>query len=374
MIASTPDDTLPPRDADWRLAEPASLGFDPGRLSDAARFAAEHEIGWSRDLGRQLASGQFEPPPWNEILGPVSPRGGPAGVVLRHGRPAASWGEDSRADMTFSVAKSYLAVLAGIAWADGLIGDVDEPVGARVRDGGFDDPHNAGITWAHLLQQTSEWQGTLWSKPDQVDHYRELGAGADNSRKGELRPLQAHGRHWEYNDVRVNRLSLSLMRLFRRPLPEVLAERVMQPIGCSDDWAWRGYDNAWEMVEGRSMQGVPGGSHWGGGLWISARDQARLGALILRRGRWGDRQVLPEAWVSRMLTPCVLKPDYGWLWWLNTGHARWPAASERAAAAIGAGGNIILVDPAHDLVLVARWLHEAHTAGLVARLIGAIED
>jgi len=353
---------------------PAAAGFDADRLQAAVGFAADHEIGWSRDIAAQLAQGQFEPPPWNEILGPTSDRGGPQGVIVRHGQLAATWGDPDRADMTFSVAKSYLAVLAGIAFADGLIADPRDRVGDRITDGGFDSEQNRATTWEHLLQQTSEWDGTVWSKPDQVDRYRQLGPQADNSRKGEARPLAPPGRYWEYNDVRVNRLSLSLMQLFRRPLPDVLAERIMLPLGASDDWAWRGYDNAWEEIDGRRLQGVPGGSHWGGGLWIGARDQARLGQLILQKGRWGGRELLPAAWCARMLSPCAINPEYGYLWWLNSGRQRWPAASDRAAAAIGAGGNIILVDPAHDLVVAARWLDDGATATFVGMVIDAIAD
>lgn len=365
---------LPPPASNWQTDDPARLGFDATALANATDFAVAHEVAWSRDIGEQLAKGQFEPPPWNEILGPASPRGGPQGVIVRHDRIAATWGDPDRADMTFSIAKSYLAVLAGLAVADGLIRSIDDAVADYVDDGGFNDAHNAAVTWRQLLQQTSEWSGTVWDKPDVVDHHRQLGAGADNSRKGTPRALQVPGSCWEYNDVRVNRLSLALMQVFRRPLPEVLAERIMAPIGCSDDWAWRGYRNAWCDIDGRRMQGVPGGSHWGGGIWIGARDQARLGVLMLHDGVWGGRRLLPDGWVRELTTPCAINPEYGLLWWLNTGRARWPAASADACAAIGAGGNIILVEPAYDLVLVARWLDDAATAELIARVIAAIRD
>ena len=223
------------------------------------------------------------------------------------------------------------------------------------------------------MQQTSEWEGTLWDKPDLIDRNRQVGAGADNSRKGQHRDLRTPGSHWEYNDVRVNRLSLSLLQVFRRPLAEVLRERVMRPIGASDDWSWNAYRNASVTIDGIAMPSVPGGSHWGGGLWIGAEDQARLGQLVLNRGRWADKRILPEDWLERMLRPCEIKPDYGYLWWLNTDRERYPAASAEAVAAVGAGGNTILVEPAHDLVLVSRWLADEHMNELIERTIGAIE-
>ena len=355
-------------------SDPNGAGFSPFRLANAVAFAENHEIAWSRNIDDQLGSGEFEPPPWNEVLGPTKPRGGPAGVILRRGRLAAAWGDIMRTDMTFSVAKSYLAVLAGLAVMDGLIGGVNELVAKSALDDHFTSAQNRDITWLHLLQQTSEWEGTLWDKPDLIDRNRQLGAGADNSRKGQHRDLSPPGAYWEYNDVRVNRLSLALLHVFRRPLDEVLWERIMAPMGASEDWSWNAYRNANVTIDGMTMPSVPGGSHWGGGLWIGARDQARLGQLILQRGAWDGRQLLPESWIDAILTPCGINPEYGYLWWLNTDRARYPAASAKAAAAVGAGGNTILVEPAHDLVLVARWLDGAALEPLIAQTIEAITD
>jgi CubicO group peptidase (beta-lactamase class C family) len=364
----------PPEGAAWQPGGAQAAGFDQARLAAAIAFAEQNEIGWSRDIADQLGQGEFEPPPWNEVLGPTGVRGGPAGVIVKRGRMAAQWGDPDRTDQTFSVAKSYLAVLAGIAWKDGLFADVDEPVAQRLpEDEAFTGAHNGAVTWRQLLQQTSEWRGTVWDKPDQIDHNRQLGPYPDNSRKGQLRELQAPGGHWEYNDVRVNLLSRTLMRLFRRPLPEVLAERVMAPIGASSDWAWRGYRNATEEIGGRAMEGVPGGTHWGGGLYIGARDQARMGQLILQGGRWGGREIVSADWVQRMLTPCPQNHQYGFMWWLNGQRDRHQMASARAVSASGAGGNTILVEPVHDLIIVSRWLAPQALNALVEQVIEAIE-
>ena len=97
------------------------------------------------------AVADYETGPWSEVVGPVVPRGGPAGMILRGGRIVAEWGDTARPDMTFSVAKSYLSLLAGIAVGDGLIRELDEPVALTVTDGGFEGPHNGAITWRHLL-------------------------------------------------------------------------------------------------------------------------------------------------------------------------------------------------------------------------------
>lgn len=324
-------------------------------LEEAARFATENETPWPYDLKRHLEGGYFEPAPFNEILGPIRPRGEPNGLVLRSGAKVVSWGDTQQVDFTFSAAKSYLSMLAGIAVMDGLIRDLDEPVGRTVHDGGFEGPHNGAITWRHLLQNTSEWEGTLFGKSDVIDRNRNL-AVEGKGHKGDPRPLRAPGEYWEYNDVRVNRLSLALLRRFGRPLPEVFAERIMRPIGASSDWSWHGYRTSGVEVDGQIIESVSGGTHWGGGMLIHAEDQARLGLLMLRRGDWNGKQVLPETWIAESLRPCRLKPVYGFLWWLNTGHGRYASAPESSFFASGAGGNITWVDPDHDLVAVMRWL------------------
>jgi CubicO group peptidase (beta-lactamase class C family) len=366
-----------PDAAAWASVALAEAGLDPAKLQAAVAFAEASDSPWPRSFyypdGRYVGIVEWnETGPWSEVAGPVVPRGGPAGLILKGGRIVAEWGDTTRADMTFSVAKSYLAVLAGLAVSDGLITNVDEPVGATVEGPWFASAHNAGITWRHLLQQASEWQGELWGKSDQVDHNRQLGIGADNSRKGQRRALKTPGTHYEYNDVRVNLLAFCLLQRFGRALPEVLRDRVMDPIGASKDWQWHGYRTSWTEVAGQRVQSVSGGAHWGGGMFIGARDQARLGLLVARRGRWSDRQILPETWVENMLSPSPTNPSYGYLWWLNKGGARYPSAPASSVFALGAGNNMIWIDPEHDLVTVLRWIDKAAVGGFLSRLMAAV--
>jgi CubicO group peptidase (beta-lactamase class C family) len=352
---------------------PGDAGFDPAKLAEAIAFAEAHETKWQRDIHAQLEAGNFEPPPDNEIIGPTAPRGGPNGLLLRGGQVVARWGDTGRVDMTFSVAKSYLSILAGVAVSDGLISDLDQKVGETVRDGGFEGPHNGAITWRHLLQQTSEWEGTLFGKSDVIDRYRTLaGAGAPAGKKGTARPLQAPGTYWEYNDVRVNRLSLALLRLFGRALPEVFAERVMRPIGASADWRWEGYRNSFVDIGGRQVQSVSGGGHWGGGVFIHAEDQARIGLLMAQDGVWNGRRILPEGWVAESLKPCPINGEYGLLWWLNTGRKPHPSASAASFFAVGAGGNFTWIDPPNDLVGVLRWIDAPKVDGWIGKVMAAL--
>jgi CubicO group peptidase (beta-lactamase class C family) len=362
----------PPHPDRWERTTPSEVGLDPATLAAAVRDAGEHETPWGRDLALEVAGAFQEQPPWNQTLGPVRPRGGPNGLLLRGGLVVAEWGDVTRADMTFSVAKSYLSILAGLAWDRGLIVDPHERVRARVDDGGFDPPHNDTITWHHLLQQTSEWEGVLWDKPDLIDRNRAVGGRPSSAPKGSHRDLRSPGEFWEYNDVRVNRLSLALLRLWRRPLPEVFRELVMDPLGASRQWEWHGYRNSYVEIAGQSVPSVSGGGHWGGGVFISARDQARIGLMLLRRGIWGSRRILSEEWIDRMLEPCPLFHNYGYLWWLNSDRALYPNASPRSYYGRGAGGNLTWIDPENDIVAVLRWSDPAAMNGFMKLTAAAL--
>ncbi len=342
----------------------------------AIAFAQAHEIAWPREPLTDLAHWGVhhdDPPPFNCLRGPVHPRGGVSGVIRVGDEEVASWGEPDRADQTFSVAKTYLALLAGIAQARGLL-EPDERVSDRLPGIGFESAHNRSITWVHLLTQTSEWEGECFGMPDQVEHYRRVSYDPQPpvGRKGDPRPLQAPGSYWEYNDVRINQLSLALLHLFKRPLAEVFFEHVLEPIGGGRGFAWEGYDDAWVEIDGRRMQSVPGGTHWGGGVTISARDQARIGQLLLDDGTHRGRQVVPRAWVQRMHTPCAQAPFYGWLSWLNGDGRLFAAASRQSWFMFGAGGHMVWIAPENRATIVTRWLDGDHAAGFVRHVMEAL--
>jgi CubicO group peptidase (beta-lactamase class C family) len=345
-------------------------------LEQAVQFAVEHETSWSRDTGASWGIHQDDPPPWNRLLGPVHPRGPVSGIILLNGKALISWGEPDRPDLTFSVAKTYLALIAGVAHDHGLLPDVDEPVGARISGIGFDEGRNAQVTWAHLLQQISEWEGECFGVPDQVERYRRVqfqGTPALGN-KGDARPLRTPGTYWEYNDVRINQLSLALLHLFSRPLPEVFRETIMQPIGASDQWSWVGYDNAWIELAGRRIQSVPGGTHWGGGISIGSVDQARVGQMLLDEGRANGRQVISPQWIERMRTPCAIAPFYGYLIWLNHARRVFPSVPASSYFAIGAGSSFTWVEPERRMVLVVRWIDAAYADEFFGRVLEALGD
>jgi CubicO group peptidase (beta-lactamase class C family) len=357
------------------------MSVDRG-LAEAVAFAQAHEVPWPRDPHAAPAPGQQpwgvhhdDPPPYTRLRGPVHARGPQSGVVRQRGVEIASWGEPDRADLTFSVAKTYLALLAGVAQGQGLLPDEDEPVAARLPGIGFDDAHNRPITWTHLLTQTSEWEGTSFGLPDSVDRWRKVAQDPRPAAgpKGGARPLQAPGTYWEYNDVRINQLALALLHLFRRPLPEVFLEQVLRPLGAGAGYAWRGYDDAWVDLPGVGrVPSVPGGSHWGAGVSISARDQALVGQLLLDDGMAAGRALLPRDWLRKMAEPCAIAPFYGRLLWLNRDGRAFPGASTRAVFMVGAGGHYVGIDPELDAVVTLRWLDPAHVAEAMPRFADAL--
>ena len=363
-----------------QAADPIAAGFDPARLDAAIAVHRAHETDWPRSMYRP--DGQYigtaaigDRPEFAAVIGPVRPRGAPNGLILRGGRLVAEWGDTARPDMTFSVAKSYLALLAGLAVADGLIADLDGPVAAEVDQPWFASPHNARITWRHLLQQTSEWQGTLWGKPDTADHNRVVGGPAEKrtAPKGEARVLAEPGTHFEYNDVRVNLLAACLTDRFGRALPDVLRERVMDPLGASAAWEWHGYEGSVLDPGGRALRCVSGGGHWGGGQFIGSRDHARMGQLVLDGGVWAGRQIVPAAWLRTMLAPSPCNDQYGLLWWLNSGAVPlFPSAPKDSVFALGAGRSLVWIASSLELVMVVRWIDRDGADGLFGAVMAAL--
>ena len=346
------------------------------KLERAVQFAVAHETPWSREIDDKWGIHHEDPPPWNRLLGPVHARGSVSGTLIMGGKTLISWGEPNRPDLTFSIAKTYLALLAGVAYDRGLLPDVDEPVGARISGIGFEKGRNAQVTWAHLLQQTSEWEGECFGVPDQVDRYRTLQyqGGTAKGKKGDPRPLQTPGAFWEYNDVRINQLSLALLHLFGRALPKVFREAIMQPIGASNQWRWAGYDNSWIDLNGHRVQSVPGGTHWGGGLSIGSLDQARVGQLLLNDGKANGSQVISADWIKSMRTPCTIAPFYGYLIWLNHANRVFPSVPASSYFAIGAGSSFTWMEPERNMVLVVRWIDADHADEFFGHILQAVDD
>jgi hypothetical protein len=337
----------------WQHKRPEEVGMNAALVSEAVKAATSREINGNRDLHLEQATTFGRNEPFDSVIGPLKPRGPVSGLIVHRGTIVSEWGEPDRVDVSNSVTKTFLTTVIGLAWQRGLIRDLNDyardymPPGVDL----FEAEHNQKIRWEHLLRQTSDWQGTLWAKPDWAD--RPEGKTAADWPN---RPLREPGTFFKYNDVRVNVMSLAAVHVWRRPLPQVLREEVMDPIGASSTWRWYGYENSWVEIDGLKIQSVSGGGHWGGGMFINSYDMARFGYLFLRNGKWKDRQIVSEKWIQMARTPGPANKTYGFAnWYLNTDRKPVPSAPATAVRFVGAGNNIIYIDWENDLVIVTRW-------------------
>ncbi len=375
----------------WEHRTPEQVGMDPAAIAAAVAFAQASETSNPRDMIENHYR-SFAREPFGEAIGPMKERGPQTGIIVKDGYIVAEWGEPDRVDMTHSVSKSFLSTTVGLAWADGLIRSVNDRVApylppillppgdgepgreSQVEVGAsrpiylFTTEHNRQITWNHLLRQVSDWEGTLWGKPDWSDR------PARDPNEWLTRERPAPGTQYEYNDTRVNLLALAATLVWREPIQGVLRDRIMRPIGASSTWRWHGYENSWILLDGLRVQVPSGGGHWGGGMFISAYDQARFGLLTTRRYHWGDEQLVPVEWWEMATTPTDVQPGYGFMnFFLNPDRSRIAAAPEGAWIHLGSGTNMIYCDPEHDLVIVARWIDGGAMGELVTKVLEAIE-
>jgi CubicO group peptidase (beta-lactamase class C family) len=341
-------------DTTWQIKSPSEMKMNQVLVDSAVKFAQANE---NKKFDRDMRIGTlkaYADEPDFKIIGPTKERGGPAGLIIKNGYIVAQWGDINRVDMTNSVTKSFLSTVAGLAIDKRLIKNVTDKVNTYVWDGTFAGPHNSKITWDNLLTQSSDWSGTQFGLPDWADRPPKEGSIDD----WKNRKLNEPGTVFKYNDVRVNVLAYSLLQVWRKPLPMVLKEKIMDPIGASTTWRWFGYDNSFVNIDGIMMQSVSGGGHHGGGLFISASDQARFGLLFLRMGKWKTQQLISEKWVKAVHQSSSANKSYGYMWWINSSK-KWKDISSEIYYADGAGGNYIVIDNEHDLVVVTRWIDES---------------
>lgn len=382
---------FPPMGA-WEEKNPTEFKINTAKINEAIQFAIDNESDADKNLKLAHYQSAFGREPLGFPVGPMKDRGSAAGLIIYKGYIIGKWGDTERVDLTFSVAKSILSTTVGLAVEKGLIKsekDLVHPYMGPIipydpnkalrnkSDHLFEEdvfelfatPHNKKITWEHLLRQTSDWEGTLWGKPDWADRPQ------GNSSEWLTRKRNEPGTVYNYNDTRVNVLALAIMNVWRKPLPVVLRENVMEKIGASPTWRWTGYENSFVILDGQIMQSVSGGSHWGGGLFISAMDQARFGYLTLRKGNWNGVQVISSDWIEKSRVPSLVQANYGFMnYFLNTDRKEIPAAPEKAFFHLGAGTNMIYVDEENDLVIITRWIKNDKKSGLVKLVLESLPN
>lgn len=376
-----------PSAKNWEHKSPSFFSIDSNKIKEAFDYAMAHENTQPKNLWLSQAM-QFGKEPFSDPIGPMADRGPAAGIIIYKGYIIAEWGDPSSVEMTHSVTKSLVSSVVGLAYEKGLISSLDdkvytylppvEVVSTEVQLNEnpitktsfiypFETEHNRKISWDHLLRQTSDWEGVLWGKPDWADR------PSDKSAEWTTRKRFEPGSVFKYNDTRVNALTLAATLVWRKPLPEVLRENILNPIGASNTWVWAGYKNAWIIVDGKMIQSVSGGGHFGGGMFINAYDMGRFGLLTLRKGNWNGKQILSEDWIRKSTTPTPANTGYGFMnYFLNTDRKMYPSAPATAYAHIGNGTNAIYVDSENDVVAVVRWIDDKSMDGFIKIVLSAL--
>ena len=340
----------------WETKSPSEFGYNEKKINQAIDFVIKNQNPGNKDLRVEILKG-FSSEPYHSILGPTKKRGETNGLIIKDGYIIASWGDTKRVDMTFSVTKSYLSAVTGIAYDNELINSEEDYVSEYLWDKTFDGNKNSRITWEHLLNQSSDWKGSLWGINDWEDR-PDTSKEIDDWRS---EPQKEPGTFYKYNDVRVNVLAYSLLHVFREALPKVLKKYIMDPIGASNSWRWYGYENSWINLDGVMTQSVSGGGHNGGGIFINSEDHARFGLLFLNNGIWDGKRVISENWIKKSITPSKTNPEYGYMWWINSELGEdykttdWKYLPTNIYYGSGFGGNKVIIIPDENMVIVGRW-------------------
>ena len=374
---------------EWQSKTPEEVGMDATKLQEAIVFAIDNEVKNPRNMEENHYR-TFGKEPFGDAIGPMKDRGSQTGIIIKNGYIVAEWGDPERPDMSHSVTKSFLSTTVGLAYDKGLIKSIQDTVypyvpaiqvytplppankadhfGTANMLDLFATPNNRKITWNDMLRQTSDWEGTLWGKPDWADR------PSTNASEWLMRARNVPGTVYEYNDTRVNVLALATLNVWRKPLPQVLKENIMDEINASTTWRWYGYENSFIILDGEIVQSVSGGGHWGGGMIINAYDMARFGYLTLRKGKWNNKQLISEQWINWATTPTPAQIGYGFMnYFLNTDGKYLPSAPTTSFTHIGNGTNMIYVDRENDIVAVVRWIDNKSLDGFVNALLKAVK-
>jgi len=292
---------------DWTVADPADHGIDPAGLEAARAYAFEPE---------------------HHTQGVVVIRGGEiVGEWYADGSDAESWAA------SWSVAKSFTSATVGIAIDEGDIAGVDEPAATYLADWAGTD--HADITVGDLLHMSS---GLDWDEDYRgadSDIVRMVTGEPDELAYALSVPMKAEpGTRWSYSSGDTMLLSGIVQAATGEPLADYATEHLLDPIGI-DQVEW------WRDAAGHTLGYCC--------FDTTSRDFARLGLLYLHHGRWGDEQVVPEAWVDDSLVP-VEDSDgqYGYQWWTYD----IDGVPDDAFLAEGVDGQFIYVIPSLDLVVV----------------------
>ncbi|HLM04076.1 MAG TPA: serine hydrolase [Blastococcus sp.] len=247
----------------------------------------------------------------------------------------AHGGAADRPSTSFSVAKSYLSTLVGIALERGELGSLDDPVTEYVPELLEQDRRFAEVTLRSLVTMSSglayEEQGLPWSDDTTTYYAPDLRAEALSARVA-----GPPGERWHYNNFNPLLMGLVLERATGTSVSEYMARHLWQPMGAEADASWSldSERSGFEKLES-GVNAVP-------------RDYARFGYLFAHEGRVGGRQVVPAEWIREATardTSADPAEHYQYWWWVDT-------EREGRFYAAGNHGQFVYVDPATDVVVV----------------------
>jgi CubicO group peptidase (beta-lactamase class C family) len=238
---------------------------------------------------------------------------------------------------SFSVAKSFLSALVGIAISEGYIGSVEDPITQYVPELLSKDPRYANITLRHLLTMSSglRYEEKITPGSDGAITYY----GIDLRQVAISSPIiDAPGRAFHYNNYNPLLLGLALERATGRPVAKYLEEKIWIPLGMEAPASWSldsersGFEKMESGINGRAV------------------DFAKFGRLFLHQGSWNGYQLIPAEWVdesTRRDTTTDPAENYQYFWWLNC-----QVEGDHQFFAAGKHGQYIYLVPAQDLILV----------------------
>lgn len=274
--------------------------------------------------------------------------------AVRHETYALTGGPDTQW-ISWSVAKSFISALVGIAIDEGFIGDIDDPISdyIPVSPGSAYD----GVAIRHVLQMSS---GARW-KEDYSDPESDIiRLGAVMAGISTLEAFVANmvresepGTVCRYNSTDTQALGSLLVHATNRSLSEYMQEKLIEPLGIAAPGYWLLDSTGMEMAFA--------------GLMLTPQDFAKIGELFRNSGAWRGQQVVPAAWVRSSITAGAphLKPGrvilndhavplgYGYQWWL-------PDGDHGEFSAIGIYNQFVYVDPSRDVVIVKLSANRAY--------------
>lgn len=350
----------------WVRAEPEAMGVDSRKLEKAIAWFEKHAPSEGAD----------------EL------------VIVRHGRVIWAGEQADRAHGTWSLTKVFSCMLLGVLSDEGLCRP-ETRVAEILPE--MEDAY-PDVTLAHLVTMRSGYEAEGDWPPDNL---RNRNGGGTTPFTPSPESQFAPGTHFSYWDSAMNLFGMALTQLTGESLESLFQNRIAEPIGLAPDrWSWRKFSE-WNGIT------VNGGSgNKGKHVEISSIEVARLGHLMLNRGRWNDQEVVSEGFVeaaTSVQVPAELpvggpladrygvdffldgRGVYGYNWWVNgvrpDGEKMWPGVPDGVFGAIGFNNNRMFVIPEWDMVVVRlgqdgreKQLWREEFAEFLERIGRAIDD